>query len=106
MRGFVKRNIDIENISGILEKDELADEDLIELRKVSDTLNTIIREAEPREGEAAGTEPPEGTPQSAGTSPQEDQDKEEKEAAKQETLAGIDTLFEIEKETSGEETNG
>jgi HK97 family phage prohead protease len=105
MRGFMKRKIDIESVNEILEKDELTDGDLIELRKVSDTLAAIIREAKPQEGEAAGPEPPEGTPQDAGTSPQEDKDNEEKEAMKRETLAEIDTLFEIEKETLGE-TNG
>jgi HK97 family phage prohead protease len=105
MRGFMKRKIDIEGVNEILEKDELTDKDLAKIGEASNALANIIKEAKPQQGKAAGTEPPEGTPQSSGTSPREDTDKEEKESVKQKTLAGIDTLFEIEKETLGE-SNG
>jgi HK97 family phage prohead protease len=109
MRGFMKRKIDIESINEILEKEELTEEDLAALKETIDTLSKIVQENSPEgEEEAARAEPPkEGTPQDAGTSdePAAGKDKnEEKEAVKKEILALIDTLFEIEKETSQEET--
>jgi HK97 family phage prohead protease len=106
MRGFMKRKIDIENINEILEKEELTEEDLKVLRETADTLNKLVEEHSPHgEDEAARAEPPQGTPQDDGTSQEPAEGKDEKkEAVKQEILALIDTLFEIEKETSqGEE---
>jgi HK97 family phage prohead protease len=105
MRGFMKRKIDIETINGILEKEELTEEDLKVLKEAAGALGKLIEKNSPQgEGEAASTEPPQGTPQDDGTSPEPEEDKDkEKEAVKQEILSLIDTLFEIEKETSPEE---
>jgi HK97 family phage prohead protease len=105
MRGFMKRKIDIESINEILEKEELTEEDLTALKEVVNTLTNIIKENSPeKEDEAARAEPPkEDTPKDDSTSTESKEDETEKEAIKQEILALIDTLFEIEKETSGEE---
>jgi hypothetical protein len=101
-RIFLKRNIDINNLSTILEKEELTEEDLTALQEVLDNLNNIIKENKPQD-EAAREEPPkEGTPENTDTSAEEDTKKEE---IKQEILVLIDTLFEIEKENLKEETN-
>jgi HK97 family phage prohead protease len=107
LRGFMKRKIDIESINEILEKEELTEDDLTVLQGAIDSLSKIINENKPQENEAARAEPPkEDTPSSPDTSneTQEEEDKE-KEAIKQEILALIDTLFEIEKENLKEETN-
>jgi HK97 family phage prohead protease len=102
MRGFMKRKIDIESINEILEKEELTEEDLTVLQEAIDSLNKIVKENSP-EPEADRTEPSnEDTPDNADTF-DETQEDNEKEALKQEILALIDTLFEIEKETSEEE---
>jgi HK97 family phage prohead protease len=102
---FMKRNIDINNLSSILEKEELTEEDLIALQEVIDTLNNIIKENSPeKEDEADRAEPPKkGTPENTDTPTEPKEEETEKEAIKQEILALIDTLFEIEKETSDEE---
>jgi HK97 family phage prohead protease len=102
---FMKRKIDIESIAEILEKEELTEEDLTALQEVVNTLNTIIKENSPeKEDEAARAEPPkEDTPPETDTPPESKEEDKEKEAIKQEILALIDTLFEIEKETSEEE---
>jgi HK97 family phage prohead protease len=114
MRGFMKRKINIESINEILEKEELTEEDLTALREAVEALNAVIKEKSPEgEGEAARSEPPkEGTPKDEGTSPEPQENKNaEKEAIKQEILALIDTLFEIETEaepsenTENEESN-
>jgi HK97 family phage prohead protease len=102
---FMKRKIDIESIAEILEKEELTEEDLTALQEVIDNLTKIINENKPQEkDEAARAEPPkEGTPPKTDTPPEQKEEEKEKEAIKQEILALIDTLFEIEKETSEEE---
>jgi HK97 family phage prohead protease len=97
MRGFMKRKIDIESINEILEKEELTEDDLIVIQEAIDTFNKIIKEnkkePEPKpEQEAARTEPPKKD------TPKEDSTSKEGESIKQEILALIDTLFEIEKE--------
>jgi HK97 family phage prohead protease len=107
MRGFMKRKIDIESINEILEKEELTEEDLTALQEAIDALNKIINENKPQEDEpeADRAEPPkEDTPDNSDTS-DEIQEDNEKEAIKQEILALIDTLFDIEKENLKEETN-
>jgi HK97 family phage prohead protease len=107
LRGFMKRKIDIESINEILEKEEeLTEEDLTVLQEAIDALNKIVNENKPQEEtEADRAEPPkEDTPNNADTS-DETQECKEKEAIKQEILALIDTLFEIEKENLKEETN-
>jgi HK97 family phage prohead protease len=106
LRGFMKRKIDIESINEILEKEELTEEDLMVLQEAIDSLNKIINENKPqeKEDEAARAEPPKDTPDNADTS-KETQEDTEKEAIKQEILALIDTLFEIEKENLKEETD-
>jgi HK97 family phage prohead protease len=105
---FMKRKIDIESIAEILEKEELTEEDLTALQEVVDALNKIIKEKSPETNdEAARAEPPkEDTPPKTDTPPESvgEEDKE-KETIKQELLALIDTLFEIEKENLKEETN-
>jgi HK97 family phage prohead protease len=103
MRGFMKRKIDIETINEILEKEELTDEDVTVLKESVDTLNKLINANKP--DEAAGAEPPEGTPKDDGTSDEKDKNKE-REAIKQEILGLIDTLYEIEALETQEETNG
>jgi HK97 family phage prohead protease len=107
LRGFMKRKIDIESINEILEKEELTEEDLTALQEVVDTLNKIINENSPeKEDEADRAEPPkEDTPPNTDTSPEPKEEDKEKEAIKQEILALINTLFEIEKENLNEETN-
>jgi HK97 family phage prohead protease len=106
MRGFMKRKIDIERINEILEKEERTEEDVKALQETADTLSKLVQENSPQgEEEAARSEPPQGTPQGDGTStdPKEGKNKE-KEAVMREIPVLIDTLFEIEKETSqGEE---
>jgi HK97 family phage prohead protease len=104
-RGFMKRKIDIESISAILEKEELTEEDVTALQEVIDNLTNIIKENSPeKEDEAARAEPPkEDTPKNDDTSAEPKEDETEKEEIKQEILGLIDTLFEIEKETSNEE---
>jgi HK97 family phage prohead protease len=102
MRGFMKRKIDIEVINEILEKDELTEEDVNALQEVVNTLSTIIKEKTPKgEEEADRAEPPKDTPKDTDTSKEPEEDKE-KEAIKQEILALIDTIFEIEKEENNE----
>jgi HK97 family phage prohead protease len=107
MRGFMKRKIDIESINAILEKEELTEEDLTALKETVNSLNNLIKEKSPeKEDEAAEAEPPKkDTPEDTGTSPENKEDKEvteEKEAARQELLALIDVLFDIEKEKEEE----
>jgi HK97 family phage prohead protease len=101
LRGFMKRKIDIENINDILEKEELTEGDLTALQGVIANLTDIIKENAP--DEAAIVEPPkEDTPNKTDTPPEEDTEKEE---VNQEIITLIDTLFEIEKEITEEETN-
>jgi HK97 family phage prohead protease len=99
---FMKRNIDITNLSKILEKEELTEEDLTALQEVVDLLANLIKENSPVD-EAAEEEPPnEDTPNNPDTSREEPVETEE---VKQEIIALINTLFEIEKEEEQEETN-
>jgi HK97 family phage prohead protease len=102
---FMKRKIDIESIAEIIEKEELTEEDITALQEVVNTLNTIIKENSPEnEDEAARAEPPkEDTPENTDTSTEPEGEDKEKEAIKEEIIVLIDTLFEIEKETSDEE---
>jgi HK97 family phage prohead protease len=60
MRGFMKRAIDIESINEILEKEELTEEELNQLKEVVSTINEIIEKNSPNEDEskAAREEPP------------------------------------------------
>jgi hypothetical protein len=104
MRGFRKMKIDIETINEILEKEKLAEEDTAALQEVVTNLTKLIKENSPEtENEADRAEPPEkDTPHNPDTS-DETKENEEKETIKQEILTLIDTLFEIEKETSQEE---
>jgi HK97 family phage prohead protease len=99
LRGFMKREIDIESINEILKKEELTEDDLTALQEAADTLNKLIKEntKEPEqkpEEEAADKEPP-----------KEDTRKEDStsEKVKKELLGLIDTLFEIEKEKENEQ---
>jgi HK97 family phage prohead protease len=101
LRGFMKRKIDIESINEILEKEELTEEDLTSLQEVINSLTNLIKENTP--DEAAREEPPKtDTPDKTDTSAEENT---EKETVKQEIISLIDTLFEIEKENTKEETN-
>jgi HK97 family phage prohead protease len=99
MRGFMKRKIDAESVNEILEKGELTEDDLTVLQEAVNALTAVIKENSPEgEGEAARAEPEDTTPAENGTPPEPKEDKNtEKEAVKQEILALIDTLFEIEK---------
>jgi HK97 family phage prohead protease len=95
---FMKRNIDINNLSSILEKEELTEEDITALQEVVDSLTKLITK-----DEAARAEPPkEDTPPKTDTPPEEKEDKE-KEEVKSEIIALIETLFGIEKETKEED---
>jgi len=62
MRGLEKRNIDIEKLNGVLEKDELLDADRQIIRRTVEALSGLIGD------EAARGEPAEATPGQAGTS--------------------------------------
>jgi HK97 family phage prohead protease len=100
LRGFMKRNIDIESINEILEKEELTEEEIVQLQDAVDTITKIIEKNKPSdsEKEAVNKEQREGTPKE--NTPDDIKVKEE---VKQEILSLINTLFEIEKE--GEEEN-
>jgi hypothetical protein len=102
LRGFKRMKIDNESINEILEKEELTEDDLAVLQEAVNAFNKIIEENSPKQEEAARAEPSkEGTPENTDTSTENQEDKE-KEAIKNEILNLIDTLFEIEKETSTE----
>jgi HK97 family phage prohead protease len=106
LRGFKRMKIDIDSINEILEKDELAKEDLTALQEVVDSLTNLIKEnATESEDEADRAEPPkEDTPKPNTDTSKEDEADKDKEEIKQDLIDLIDTLFEIEKETN-EETN-
>jgi HK97 family phage prohead protease len=105
MRGFKRMKIDIETINEILEKEEMTEEDLTALQEVVTTLTNLIKENTPEsEDEADRAEPPtRDTPNNDADTSNETKEDEEKETIKQEIINLIDTLFEIEKETSDEE---
>jgi HK97 family phage prohead protease len=100
-----KINMESKKLNELLEKKTLTETELNELKNIAEIITNIIKENSPeKEDEAARAEPPEeGTPKNDGTSPESKEDETEKEAIKQEILGLIDTLFEIEKETSNEE---
>jgi HK97 family phage prohead protease len=103
LRGFMKRNIDIESINEILEKEELTEEEITQLQDVVDTITKIIEKNKPsdKEDEAVETEQSRDTPTKDDTSDDSKED-DQKEAVKQEILSLIDTLFEIEEEETNE----
>jgi HK97 family phage prohead protease len=104
MRGFKRMKIDYEKLNTLLEKEELTDDEIVELQDIVNSINSIIEKNKPQEEEeeAAEREEPskEDTPESKDTS--ETAEEEEKEEIKKEILDLIDTLFEIEKETKEE----
>jgi HK97 family phage prohead protease len=104
LRGFKRMKIDIENVNEILEKEKIDEKELETLKELVKSINEVIEKNSPEsEEEAAREEPPKNdTPKDTDTSDEPKEDKE-KEAIKQEIISLIDTLFEIEKETSDED---
>jgi HK97 family phage prohead protease len=113
-----KINMDLEKLNGLLEKEELTEEELNELKSVVDVINGVIEKNAPSGGEnktvhedAAEREQPDGTPgankeQPDGTLGEEapESESEDKEELKKEILKLIDLLFEMDKKTEPDES--
>jgi HK97 family phage prohead protease len=98
LRGLKRMNIDIEKINGILEKDQIDEEDIAVLKELVNTVNSIIEKNEPKQnqGDAGTGEPHEDASRNDGASHGEPEKGKGKEEIKNEIIALIDLLFEME----------
>jgi HK97 family phage prohead protease len=102
---FVRKiNMDPERLNELLEKEELSESEVQELKAVVDTINVVIEQNTTKEEETEAAKEEEqredGTPEE-GTSVTE---TEEKEEIKKEIIEMIDDLFELEQDAElGEE---
>jgi hypothetical protein len=104
MRGFMKRNIDIESVNEILEKDELTEEDIAVLKNTISEIDKIIKEKtfenndntseSEKENEAVGKQ---DRTTSNDTSNSDTEKENTEKAAKNDIVNMIDLLFETEK---------
>jgi HK97 family phage prohead protease len=87
-----KRNIDVDSISQLLEKEELSEDEVNQIRELVKSLNKIIEENSPeKEKEAVEKEPEETTPREEDTS-EKDAEKEAEEIALLETAIELELL--------------
>jgi HK97 family phage prohead protease len=93
LRGLKRMNIDVEKISGILEKDQLDEDDIAVLKDLVDAVNSVIEKNKPGRKEAEGAG-------SGGASRGEPEKEKEKEEIKAEIIALIDLLFEMDEASS------
>jgi HK97 family phage prohead protease len=104
LRGLKRMNIDIEKINGILEKDQLDEDDIAVLKDLVDTVNSVIEKNKPKQedSEDAGTGD-EGASRNDGAANGEGEKGKGKEEIKKELLALIDLLFEMDESSSEDE---
>jgi HK97 family phage prohead protease len=110
---FVRKiNMDLEKLNALLEKEELTEEELGELKSAAAEIGDVIKKHTPKAGgeeeetEAAEREQPGGTP-GEGTSGEDGPggESKDKEEIKKELLNLIDLLFALEETPEPEEAD-